>query len=74
MTLPGKIRHLEFSQVEVAFSMVLSNGRDLLEYRVDDAGRHNDAFLVVEEYVVVAVAFVGSGDLANSVQRPGYVS
>ena len=54
--------------------MVLSNGLDLLEYRVDDAGRHHDSFLVVEEYVVVAVAFVVSRDLANSVQRPGYVS
>ena len=73
MTLPGKIRHLEFSQVEVALSEVFGNGLDVLEYRVDDAGRHHDAFLVVEEYVVVAVAFLRSCDLAHSMQRPGYV-
>ena len=30
--------------------------------------------LVVEEYAVVAVAFVGSCELAHTVQRPGYVS
>ena len=53
--------------------MVLSNGLDLLEYRVDDAGRHRDKFLVVVEYVVVAIAFVGSCDLAHSVQRSSHI-
>ena len=73
-SLPSKIRHLEFSQVEVALPMVFGNWIDLLEHRIDDAGRHRDTPLVVEKYVVIAIAFVRSCDLAHSVRRPGYIS
>ena len=54
--------------------MVFGDRLDLSEYRIDDAGRHNDTSLVVKEYVVIPGAFVGSSDLAHSVEWPGYIS
>ena len=53
--------------------MILSDGVNVLHDGLDDTGRYYNAPSVVENYVVVSVAFVRSCDLAHRSQRPGNV-
>ena len=69
LTRPDKIRHSEIAEIEIAVSSVLSNGlADLFHNGLKDSWRHNDASLVIEQHVHVAISVGRPSHLAHGMQ------
>ena len=73
LTLPDKIRHREIAKIEISISLVLSDGVNVGHYGFYNAWWHDDAALIVEQYVMFSIAVVWPSDLTDLVKRPCHI-
>ena len=64
-SLPSKTRHLDISEIETTTPIVLDNGCGSPHDLIDDARRDDEALLVREENILLALAINWSARLTH---------